>query len=158
MRLIDVDNITALDIMHNVICDKEVAHKMLDFLQSQPTIQPQGIDKDRLIEVNEAMKELNYYRNLWYKEGHHTDEGKIAWHLNTILPFFTKLLEQPQTGWIPCSERLPETFEDRLVATSDGEVEMAWYNANYKRWFGSLTTVENVVAWQPLPQPYKESD
>ena len=50
MRLIDIDNITALDIMHNVICDKEVAHKMLEFLKEQPTIQPQGIDKDRLIE------------------------------------------------------------------------------------------------------------
>lgn len=48
MRLIDIDNITALDIMHNVICDKEVAHKMLDFLQSQPTIQ--GIDKKEVIE------------------------------------------------------------------------------------------------------------
>ena len=56
MRLIDIDNITALDIMHNVICDKEVAHKMLEFLKDQNTIQPQGVDKDRVEHVIKVLE------------------------------------------------------------------------------------------------------
>lgn len=62
-------------------------------------------------------------------------------------------------GWIPCSERLPEesghylvqlsrkipyeNFADRIVVLYDGE-EKAFLD------YESL-----IIAWQPLPEPYK---
>lgn len=66
-------------------------------------------------------------------------------------------------GWIPCSERLPE--EDGFyLATLDGEI------AGEEKPFSGLAEFENgkwvdddedyqcIIAWQPIPEPYKERD
>ena len=76
---------------------------------------------------------------------------------------------QPQVGgWIPVSERLPEdgcgvlvtvngkhnniTFVDALeIAEYDGD--FGWIVEGYPQW-----TDPDVTAWQPLPEPDKESE
>ena len=58
--------------------------------------------------------------------------------------------------WIPCSERKPEPLKDVLV--TDGEnVWSDTYDdkAPYAYYFAGEA---DVIAWQPLPEPYKESD
>ena len=68
-----------------------------------------------------------------------------------------KALEQ--TGWIPVSERLPEEDGAYLVTTKwkgsySGDVyietNMAMYREQTKEW-----DCVDVIAWMPLPQPYK---
>ena len=65
--------------------------------------------------------------------------------------------------WIPCSERLPEEFKRVLCCTDMREMFLAcvyiFDDGNYSfddedgmMWEG------NVVAWMPLPEPYKEDD
>lgn len=60
--------------------------------------------------------------------------------------------------WIPCSERLPEEDTYVLATTAWGEITMAeklsdiaWFicegNANAKS--------DDIVAWMPLPEPWK---
>ena len=82
-----------------------------------------------------------------------------------------------EQGWIPCSERLPEiacrclvTLSNNVVAVGtlhgDGEYEddfgriVSWG----KRWHLEPTSMmiaypeDSVIAWQPLPKPYKGGD
>ena len=57
---------------------------------------------------------------------------------------------QPKTGhWIPVSERLPEKDELYLVYFDDGEYELAYFS-------NGVFSYSGVVAWMPLPEPYKE--
>lgn len=54
--------------------------------------------------------------------------------------------------WIPVTERLPGKENKKYVVTLDnGEVENRW-------WLGCfwIESVGRVVAWMPLPKPYKE--
>ena len=63
---------------------------------------------------------------------------------------------QPKTGeWIPCSERLPEK-EGKYLVTLDkwNIVSFADFkNLKYNPHFNAP-----VIAWQPLPEPFKEGE
>lgn len=65
--------------------------------------------------------------------------------------------------WIPCSERLPEL--NVLVLTQWGvyysgeiRIEILYLN-ELGRWNGALGEPNGkVIAWMPLPEPYREND
>lgn len=68
--------------------------------------------------------------------------------------------------WIPCSERLPEKYiGDWLCTTSDGSVMVLPYDTPgdgtkecvFYQWDddGYFYQTFDVVAWMPLPEPYK---
>lgn len=61
--------------------------------------------------------------------------------------------------WIPCSERLPEGGREILVTEKGGFIRHCEY-ANYGDFQEFQTveeglTVHDVIAWMPLPEPYK---
>ena len=59
----------------------------------------------------------------------------------------------PKQRWIPVSERLPSgKTEDYLACCSDGYISTIMYDAHNGRW---LIAGTEVVAWMPLPEPYK---
>lgn len=89
----------------------------------------------------------------------------------TLSNMIDELFEQPfndciskekaleQTEWIPVSERLPEKHGCYLVTTKwkgsySGDVyietNMAVYREKQKEW-----DCADVIAWKPLPEPYK---
>jgi hypothetical protein len=80
-------------------------------------------------------------------------------HINVAI---SALEQQLNGGWIPVSERLPE--EGRyLVTTVYREVKESEFDL--KKWWqidNSTISLEweeepiKVVAWQPLPEPYRE--
>ena len=58
--------------------------------------------------------------------------------------------------WIPCSERLPEDNTDVIVCFYSGKVtEMRYWGNGIFRGIYEHTT-KAIVAWMPLPEPYKE--
>lgn len=64
-------------------------------------------------------------------------------------------------GWIPCSERLPKKGEVVLITNGKGNVRCGQYRSEYDvrgethYWWWKGKTVESVLAWMPLPKPYK---
>ena len=63
--------------------------------------------------------------------------------------------------WIPCGERLPEEKREVLVSTKDGYLNIAFLETLSTGDFEWTDVIEyfqipNVIAWMPLPEPYKE--
>ncbi|MFQ7674365.1 MAG: DUF551 domain-containing protein [Ruminococcus sp.] len=64
--------------------------------------------------------------------------------------------DEKENGWIPVSERLPE--DGTYITTLDGEL------VGQEEPFTGMCGIENekwddedcVIAWMPLPEPYKE--
>lgn len=71
--------------------------------------------------------------------------------------------------WIPCSERLPNENGDYLVTLENGVVKILGYSTTQRTTYPkgfyhiedgfSWRQVQNpVVAWMPLPEPWKGAD
>lgn len=60
------------------------------------------------------------------------------------------------SGWIPCSERLPEEYTNVMASFVHGAVTELIYSKNgiFKGMYGDYTT-KVITAWMPLPKPYK---
>ena len=84
------------------------------------------------------------------------------------------LRERPQGEWIPVDERLPEEFQECLVIDAEGEYGIGYYREDAKAWdspnwgwleradkvdnreaFVQPCGIHKVIAWMPLPAPYK---
>ena len=60
-------------------------------------------------------------------------------------------------GWIPVSERLPEEEYDTVLAVTDrNHYCVAVYTTEHGFRTMDIDCAGNFVAWQPLPEPYKE--
>lgn len=74
--------------------------------------------------------------------------------------FYTIAEPERKTGkWIPVTERLPEKKEIVLITNNKGHVRCGQYQGvfddkNY-RWWWKHNTLEEVLAWMPLPEPYR---
>lgn len=96
-----------------------------------------------------------------------------------IMGFIENIDGEKENGWIPVSERLPEDERECLVTLEKiyGTPEISMGIANYLRFgndgywnekkYGYLewdkysdghggTKIYKVIAWMPLPEPYKE--
>jgi len=119
---------------------------------------------------NMHMKYDEFYHNLNCADQLLIERG------NEALDMAIKALEQ-EPKWIPVSERLPEKHGDYLITIENGDVFNCYFNPDYcydgydngaftytQEYFdhenmGSLGAEEfvfdGVVAWMPLPEPYK---
>lgn len=73
-----------------------------------------------------------------------------------------EVVEKYNNGWIPCSERLPEIRQDCLVTvryTGFMGMHGFWVKTGHMEsendWCGDCSNGE-VIAWQPLPEPYQQ--
>lgn len=69
-----------------------------------------------------------------------------------------------ENDWVPCKERMPEIGVWVLVYTRASWIITArcmeqFEPNNYYRWYyrpsGQKCSLQNVIAWMPLPPPYK---
>ena len=110
----------------------------------------------KIIEKLEELQNYACFPTEWVNE----EQSKIHSYYANKLTEILKLTEQYNSGWIPCSERLPEPIRPVLVTLRN------WMNDKYivrvgrfhtDHWKTDEGIVENsvVIAWQPLPQPYQ---
>lgn len=65
--------------------------------------------------------------------------------------------------WIPCSEKLPEInipvlAQWRIYYSGENRIDILCLN-DLGRWHGDLGEPNGkVIAWMPLPEPYKQND
>ena len=75
-----------------------------------------------------------------------------------------EVAEEYNGGWIACSYRLPEDDSICIVTVeySNNEivVDYGWFDRNGVCWFVGMQEfrTSNILAWQPLPEPFKECD
>lgn len=64
--------------------------------------------------------------------------------------------------WIPVEDQLPLGKADVLICTRKGWILVGWYGPNGECWHitptGTGYLPPDVVAWMPLPEPYKIAD
>ena len=74
---------------------------------------------------------------------------------------------QPEQHWILCSDRLPEENGQYLITVKYKHVNDSYEDvyAEHGEWldgewdmfcFGHCGEVEDIIAWLPLPEPYRE--
>ena len=118
------------------------------------------IDEKKLLEVLEK----------WDDYLGKKSDGFSMLKWTTIIRLKSLVTHQPKIGeWIPCSERLPESGQRCLVSVVWGDEgaktysvydavygsDAKWHSHNYEGMICCLIYCK-VVAWQPLPEPYKE--
>ena len=76
---------------------------------------------------------------------------ELVWCRNIIRSHMDEVLDN-NDGWIPVGERLPE--DGKEVLCTDGKyIYLVEYDADLDAASGEA---DGIIAWQPLPKPYKE--
>ena len=75
-----------------------------------------------------------------------------------------EVAEEYNGGWIPCSEMLPEDDSICIVTVeypnNETVADYGWCERKSVCWFVGMQEfrTSNILAWQPLPKPFKERD
>lgn len=92
-------------------------------------------------------------------DGRHEEHDKVCRFIADVI---LTALPSANAEWIPCSERLPKKGEVVLITNGKGNVRCGQYRSEYDvrdgthYWWWKGKTVESVLAWMPLPMPYRE--
>lgn len=131
---------------------------------------------DDLISRQAAIEAVHSYfkdkLNGWPRE--ETEEGyEVYCDMDKIDAFLsdnkylTKRIEAIPSAdrpeWIPVTERLPEEGLTVLILAESGNIEFGQRDENKWEWLAESiadywTEAEEVIAWQPLPEPYTNSN
>ena len=111
---------------------------------------------DKLIERLEEERKIAYNTYMNYEMN--VDLGR-AFGAERAIDIVNQLAEEYKvsempTGWIPCSERLPQVNGWYLVTNELGVVQQQYWGASH--W--QKLRDEAVIAWCELPAPYTEGE
>ena len=84
--------------------------------------------------------------------------------IDLAIEIVQEVAEEYKGGWIACSERLPEDDSICIVTVeypnNETVVDYGWFDRKSVCWFVGMQEfrTSNILAWQPLPEPFKECD
>lgn len=81
-----------------------------------------------------------------------------GWSEDTVDAIEMGIHALKETQWIPCSVRLPENAMNVIAQFSSGTVTELRYAGNgiFEGIYDYSTKV--IIAWMPLPEPYREEE
>ena len=115
---------------------------------------------EKILDRLEELQNYACFPTEWVDE----EQSKIHSYYANKLTEILKLTEQYNNGWIACSERLPEDDSICIVTVeypnNETVVDYGWFDRKSVCWFVGTQEfrTSNILAWQPLPEPYKERD
>lgn len=158
-----------------------LAKTIVDRLSDLPSVQPESY-KVKLKEIADALSEKFAYMNTCLNErdiilGYLGVKRRYKTHCNTDCTN-TKCEShplssaQPEQRWVPVTERLPKEdhwlggsgrqFSDEvLVSVANYDDEDIWTYISQTidgEWALELPNHCKIIAWMPLPAPYREGD
>ena len=92
--------------------------------------------------------------------GEFTDNGFMV-DYERVLSILEEIpsADRPRGEWIPCSDRLPKEKEVVLITNDKGNLRFGQFRGTHgKYWIWKGNTLETVLAWMPLPEPWKGAD
>lgn len=109
-----------------------------------------------LQKANEILDKLCFFggqragRELWNAKPRKVQDEDIA-NFNRDIEWLRDFIRRMNGGWIPVEEQLPD--DGKTVLCTDGDyVYLVEYDADWDAPFGD---VDGIIAWQPLPEPYR---
>ena len=79
--------------------------------------------------------------------------------IKEMLEIVQEVSEEYNGGWIPCSDRLPEESLNSVIGWDEYRQRCCFVQYYGGRWIlGNDIDSVKIIAWQPLPEPYKERD
>ena len=88
----------------------------------------------------------------------------MAFSVKECMEIVQEVSEEYNGGWIPCSKMLPEDDSICIVTVeypnNETVVDYGWFDRKSVCWFVGTQEfrTSNILAWQPLPEPFKERD
>ena len=123
------------------------------------------IKRSDAIDAIELVDWYHQNRNKDMVHGANSDEHQAWYKAEDVYKVLEEVpsADRPQ-GWIPCSERLPSEKDyigDVVIWCTDKSiVGVGWYYESTKSWATIDDTfppiLGEVIAWMPLPEPYRE--
>ena len=120
--------------------------------------------------IEKILSELQEFPHGEYAD----DYGKgVSAGINAAIKTVQEVAKEYSSGWIPCSERLPQEDEPVTVlcqivnvTLKDGTVTTGWCNRYLEKWYvldwhsdyPVPREYEDVLAWMPLPAPYQKGE
>lgn len=124
-----------------------------------------GVKRSDLYEGRTITKELfeKLYGALW-KLMEYEDTGLTPEEIEELNKFENSngellLKEIAKHEWIPVEDRLPKEDRAVLICREGGAQDVGWYEENvWWTGFSHADIKSDIVAWQPLPKPYRRED
>lgn len=135
--------------------------------ESHPLSSPQPERTSVNLQVEKLSKHQSDFTDLDAQPEHNPDDERKIADLHKMVNYLFSRLERQ---WIPCNERLPEEGHDVLITKEPFKIKgyqqevikakrsvdprsgkIEWWSPE----FGTLTN-KAVLAWMPLPEPYRE--
>lgn len=117
--------------------------------------------------IKEERRKSQEYRSKKLKESDYVKanvaHGEIQ-TLNKVEAFVQEVAKEYGNGWIPCSEQFPKKYAYVLVCDREGDIYIASMYENeifgkvWRQWNGGELREDWVIAWQPLPAPFKKGE
>lgn len=111
----------------------------------------------KLVDAETLKKKFAAQRDKIVKEKKYGWEFTVNGFNGAIFITGAEAAQNGVDGWIPCTERLPETEEYVLCTTETKkglrQVVRGYYMHDVKEWACGMN--RNVLAWAPMPEPWK---
>lgn len=116
--------------------------------------------KEAFEKIRKRIDEITISRNIYgsicgCNMGKCEDDDCLKCLKKKIFSIVSEVEAEYGNGWIPCSERLPHEGQKVLACVNPSiakhEIILAPYEGHCNSWHDG-----SIIAWMPLPLPYKE--